>query len=355
MGCSSSLPPEGSRGADRHCVPTHPHAGHVWLWRYTPALQQAGWELVGAAQLPLSWVNCLAWAKLPAGAEAGSGEALVLVAGTSEGSVSLWGASVKHLASLGPLPLARQQQQQHQGEGDEAAVGAAAGVQSAWLPQYSALERWGTVTGPDLRAVTSLAVCLAQEGGDEGTPSAGASAAQQAWRLLVAAGKTAGGLCVWESGPLAPPPPPKGSKRQSSGGGATAAAHYAAALRASCTGARVSTFPELHGLQTITGLAWAAAPTGAAAACAEQLGLPAAPPLPLLCSTARTGELKCLQLFSAPGSCLPALRELSPPQPCGRRGKKEAGHGTFGLAASPSGLFVASVAQRFPSSAELRK
>ena len=303
---------------------------------------------MGCAKLPLAWVTSLAWVKLPGTAPASSGggptggEALVLAAGASDGSISLWGASLERLAGLPPRP----------GGGPAGAAAEAA----EGLRQYGALERWGTLCAPDLRGVTCLAVSLVPQGGggSSGSDSDSSGGGAEAWQLLVAAGKTAGALAVWLSAPLAPPPPPgkQARKRGSQAApGDAAAGHYGGALRASCQAAPAVVLPALHGLHTISGLSWAAAPVGPPAGPGN--GAAPAGALPLLCSASQDGALKCWQLLPGEGGL--ALRELPAPQPCTRRGKKEAGVEVFGLAASPGGLFVASLARRFPPGYECHK
>lgn len=323
-------------------------AGHVWLWRYTPTRQWApaagggeagaeeaagraglGFTLVGCCKGTLAWVDALSWAHLPGP----QGGCLALLAGSTDGGVTLWGSSVEHLAALPALPgTAGGQQQQQQGGGAAAAP--------AWLVQYGALERWATACAPDLRAVTSLAARMVPAGG-----GAGAGGGSQ---LLVAAGKAAGMLWTWQTAELVPP----------KGGSATdGTAFYKAALHASCPrpgggGGGQATCARLHGLSPITGLSWAAAP---------------AQPLPLLCSASLDGAIRCWQLPGAAaagggggaggagGGSGGGLVELAAPQPCARRRKKEAGHGVFGLAASPNGLFVASVLPAFSRGFDFKK
>ncbi len=337
--------------------------------------------MVGCFKGPLSWVTALSWVKLPGP----QGGALALTVGTSDGGVSLWGSPVQALSALAPLPSGGTP------EGAGAAGGGGTGAPAPWRRQYGALERWGALCAPDLRAVTTLAACVAPVGAG-------------ALRLLVAAGKSAGALAVWQSADLAPPSmpaagagaKPAGETGVAEAAGAAGAAYYKAAIQASCQGAGAISTELLHSPYPITGLTWAPVPSlpGSPGMGAEPAGAGAAeqPPaqaqapavLPLLCSSSRDGAIRCWQLSPAGGplqrpmaaaaaaagasgspggshggdsgvdNSSSRLRALPEPQPCARRKKAEAGRGVMGLAASPNGLFVASVAPTYDPSAEFK-
>ncbi|GAB4816748.1 hypothetical protein N2152v2_003794 [Parachlorella kessleri] len=374
--------------------------------------------LVGCLRGLLSWVTALSWVRLPGPQggclclAVGTADGGVSLWGASVASLAalapLPGAGPSGEAGRGQGPLSpaqrpqqgqQQQQQQEEGQQDLARGEGGAGVeaqqakeqqraeQAPWLGQYSALERWGVLCAPDLHAVTTLAACLAPLGGG-------------AFCIMVAAGKASGAVAVWQSGNLQSPQGPLtqaeagAADNGAAGIAAAAAAHYKAAVQAGCRARGAFTTASLHVPHCITGLAWAPvpapplesslAPPPAAAQQAVANGhtplgtsTPAAAPLPLLCSCSRDGSIRCWQPTVQPAgpagpACTPSgsgaplgggdgaaevltLRELPQPQPCARRKKSEAGHGVYGLASSPNGLFVASVSPAKKPSTEFIK
>ena len=168
------------------------------------------------------------------------------------------------------------------------------------------LRRWHVPCPPDLRTVTCLAAWVADDGAS----------------LLLAAGKTAGVVALWRGAAL---------------GGSSAEAAAAAAKAGAAT-----VLPGLMGSTSLSGLAWL---PGAGA--------------PLLAGCSRDGALGCWRVApaaaaSGAGSQL-TLVAVPGPKPCSKPKAGKGGHGAFGLAPSPNGLFVAVVRHSLHPAAEFQR
>lgn len=296
-------------------------AGRIWLWRYRLPAQYRldqpqgdvsdSFELVGCLSgSPGAWVNSLAWQPVPSSGGSGSSSSLVLVAGCSDGSVLLYGADAQQLVATtacqqAPSTPVQGQQQPEQPEQQQAMQ----------RQQQQPMQRWCVACQPDCRVVTTLSVQL------QPSSSSGGSASH----LLVAAGKAAGSLAVWRSGPL--------SSCSSSAELAKAFSSGAASLAA----------VSIQGTRPVTGLSWLPP-------CQRQQGAP------LLLASTQDGTVACWRLAEASGSAgLALLPADGAPQPCSKRKKRSVGHCAFGLAVSPGGLFAAVVRLALSPAAEIVK
>ncbi len=302
----------GAPAAQRCCfLAVGAKAGRIWLWRYRLPAQYRldqpqgdvtdSFQLVGClAGSPGAWVNSLAWQLVPSSGSGGSSSSLVLVAGCSDGSVLLYGADAQQLAAVQQQALQTPVQQQQQRE--------------------PPMQRWCVPCQPDCRGVTTLSVQLqpSSGGGNSSSSSSGD-------RLLVAAGKAAGSLAVWRSGPL---------------GDCGSSAELAKAVG---RGAVCLSAASIQGTRPVTGLSWLPP-------CQQQRGQP------LLLACTQDGSVACWRLAEASGAAgLALLPADGAPQPCGKRKKRSVGHCAHGLAVSPGGLFVAVVRLALSPAAEIVK
>jgi hypothetical protein len=290
--------------------------GRVWLWRcalprafslpgaapgggYDPA-SRARFELVGSLPGGPAWAAALAWA-------AGEGtEVLTLAVGASDGSVALWGAAASTLAALPPLPASSDDSSSDDdGDGGGRAQQAVAAAAQQGR-RAAAMARWAAPLPADGRAVTSLETILVRPSTPEGL-----------CRLMLAAGKSVGGVAVWASADFDPGAAPPG-----------------AALAAAAAGGAACYAPSApFGTNTVTGVAFLLG--------GQEL---------VACSREGTLLAWILQQQGGGGGGAPPLVQITPappPLPAGsgsavaRRSKKEAGNGAFGVATSPGGLYLA--------------
>lgn len=273
--------------------------GRIWLWRCNhpaaPALPgtvdqersnlEQRMSLVGRLPGNLSWAGVLKWISIPVHVAASTSttpaSVLLLVVGSSDGRVTLWGA-------------------------DSSTLGIADTLETP-------LTKWATIVAPDLVQVTSLDARLRYLGA-HGTTGP---------QLVIAVGKSAGGLCAWVSKELP--------------AAATTYSTLSSAADKVKSALQKGDILEMHdssvlSSQTVSGVTLAAG--------AE-----------LLVACCRDGTMETWSLPRAGNTLQPSVA----PMPCAKRKQKDMGFGAFGVAASPGGTFVAVARCSLPAGVDFVK
>ena len=290
--------------------------GRIWLWRCVhpalPALPGSEEQerssldqrlsLVGRLPGNLSWAGVMKWISIPittlannnnsnnaaplkgpGGASSSSStlsSVLVLAVGSSDGRVTLWGA-------------------------DSSTLGHAESLETP-------LTKWATICAPDLVQVTSLDARFRYSSSPNKGP-----------QLVIAVGKSAGGLCAWVSQelPVSETPFPTLSSATDK-------------IRSALRGGEILQLLDHSVLssQSVSGVTLAAG--------AE-----------LLVACCRDGRMETWALPKVGNTLQPSVA----PVPCARRKQKDMGFGAFGVAASPGGTFVAVARCSLPAGVDFVK
>jgi len=341
--------------------------GSIWLWRCrhpaVPALPgtaeeesarlEERMELIGRLPGKLSWADSMKWVAIPVnqysssaddaadgGAEAGvaiAGAVLVLVVGTSDGAVTLWGTDSFTLNSISTAAPSEQQQQQ----------------------QLLPMEKWNSILLPDLTQVISIDAALRYNFPSTSSSIDNSTNAVVGTQLVVAIGKSAGVVSVWTSTDLSNSlihPDGRNFSRKagqtSTGAVSSGIEKVKAALRQR---GQVLKIPEPSGLgsSSVTGVGLAAG--GEVVVACSREGALESWSLPLNLTSATDIASDSGRGGGGNFTNLTALRPRSAPVACSVRKQKEAGFGSFGVAISPGGMFVAVTKNALPAGTEYVK
>jgi hypothetical protein len=350
--------------------------GGIWLWRCqhpaAPAVPGTVEEesvslgermtLIGRLPGNLSWVNTMKWVSIPSpaagggagagGAGASRGAVLVLVVGSSDGSVTLWGTDSSTLASFSaPItssssPSSSQQQQQQQ-----------------QLP----MEKWNTLLHLDLTQVISIDASLRYTTTTAGEGTTTQSGVGEGAQLVVAIGKSAGVVVAWTSSEFSlssegrPTTTTATAATSNKGrkGGVTKTSSVGGGNSSSNSIEKVKVVLQQRGqllkTQELSGLG-SSSVTG--------VGLAAGAEMVVACT--REGALESWSLpmhvnssgnaaSGSGGSGVGVLQPRSSPVACSVRKQKESGFGSFGVAISPGGVFVAIPKSALPAGTDYVK
>ncbi|KAL4519633.1 hypothetical protein Ndes2437A_g07815 [Nannochloris sp. 'desiccata'] len=306
--------------------------GSIWLWRCrhpaVPALPgtveeesarlEERMELVGKLPGNLSWADTMKWVTIPVDQNSSSaaggggtraGAVVILVVGTSDGAVTLWG---NDSSTLNSFSTATSSEQQH-------------------LPLL--MEKWNTLLQPDLTQVISMDAALrytttsTSSGIDRSTKSLVGA------QLVVAIGKSAGVVSAWTSSDLSISVENVKTVLQQRG--------------------YVLKIPEPSGLgsSSVTGVGLAAG--GEIIVACTREGALESWSLPLRINSNATNTASSSGRRVSGNRAV--LQPRSAPVACSVRKQKEGGFGSFGVAISPGGMFVAVPKNALPAGTDYVK
>jgi len=348
--------------------------GSIWVWRCrhpaVPALPgtveeesarlKERMELIGRLPGKLSWADTMKWLAIPVnqnsssatdaakaegggnGTEAGvaiAGTVLVLVVGTSDGAVTLWGTDSCTLNSISTASSSSSEQGRQ---------------------QLVPMEKWNSILLPDLTQVISIDAALrySLSSTSNGDINNNSTNSLERTQLVVAIGKSAGGVSVWTSTDLSISSTQPEGRNPSRKGGQThtevvsvGVEQVKAALQQR---GHVLKIPEPSGLSSssVTGVGLAAG--GEIVVACTREGALESWSLPLHSNSNPTTTASGSGRGGG-GGYLAALQSRSAPVACSVRKQKEGGFGSFGVAISPGGMFVAVPKNALPAGTDYVK